>query len=148
MLVVSILLKKEVLLILKKVKKKTFSSNDSVIIDRETYYILLDYLDLYTKEIQNQIIYNNFFKDLENYVYNYKELEKELKEKDSRIENLENENFRLKNMIIYLKSKSQQIIKLFSKNRRNPIYQEISKDFYDKDIITEKEYNSIRKGHL
>ena len=45
-----------------------------------------------------------------------------------------------------MKKKFRKIFRLFSKNRRNPIYQEVSRDFYEKDIITEKEYNSIKKG--
>ena len=44
---------------LKFSKKKAFS--DSVIIDGESFHVLLRYLDLYTKEIQNQVIYQNFF---------------------------------------------------------------------------------------
>lgn len=39
---------------LKFLKKKAFS--DSSILNGESYHILLKYLDLYTKEIQNQVI--------------------------------------------------------------------------------------------
>ena len=60
---------------LKFSKKKAFS--DSIILNGESYHILLKYLDLYTKEIQNQVIYQNFFNDLDDYIFNYKELEKE-----------------------------------------------------------------------
>ena len=45
-----------------------------------------------------------------------------------------------------MKNKFKKMLRLFSKNRKNPIYQEVSKDFYEKDIIIDKEYNSIRKG--
>ena len=45
-----------------------------------------------------------------------------------------------------MKNTFKQILRVFSKNRKNPIYQEVSRDFYEKDIITEKEYNSIKKG--
>ena len=54
-------------------KEEAFS--DSVILNGESYHILLKYLDLYTKEIQNQVIYQNFFNDLDDYIFNYKELE-------------------------------------------------------------------------
>ena len=50
---------------LKFSKKKVFS--DSIILNGESYHILLKYLDLYTKEIQNQVIYQNFFNDLGNF---------------------------------------------------------------------------------
>ena len=59
---------------LKFSKKKAFS--DSIILNSESYNILLKYLDLYTKEIQNQVIYQNLFSDLDGYIFNYKELEK------------------------------------------------------------------------
>ncbi len=59
---------------LKFSKKKAFS--DSIILNGESYHILLKYFDLYTKEIQNQVIYQNFFNDLDDYIFNYKELEK------------------------------------------------------------------------
>lgn len=72
---------------LKFSKKKAFS--DSVIIDGESFHVLLRYLDLYTKEIQNQVIYQNFFNDLDDYIFNYKELEKEYNYSQKLIDNLE-----------------------------------------------------------
>ena len=74
---------------LKFSKKKAFS--DSVIIDGESFHVLLRYLDLYTKEIQNQVIYQNFFNDLDDYIFNYKELEKEYNYSQKLIDNLEEE---------------------------------------------------------
>ena len=55
---------------LKFSKKKAFS--DSIILNSESYNVLLKYLDLYTKEIQNQVIYQNLFSDLDDYIFNYK----------------------------------------------------------------------------
>ena len=52
---------------------------------------MLNYLDLYTKEIQNQVIYQNFFNDLDDYIFNYKELEKEYNYSQKVIDNLEEE---------------------------------------------------------
>ena len=66
----------KVINMLKFTKRKAFS--DSIIIDGESFHILLKYLDLYTKEIQNQVIYQNFFNDLDDYIFNYKELEKNI----------------------------------------------------------------------
>ena len=74
---------------LKFSKKKAFS--DSVIIAGESFHVLLRYLDLYTKEIQNQVIYQNFFNDLDDYIFNYKELEKEYNYSQKLIDNLEEE---------------------------------------------------------
>ncbi len=74
---------------LKFSKKKAFS--DSIILNGESYHILLKYLDLYTKEIQNQVIYQNFFNDLDDYIFNYKELEKEYNYSQKVIDNLEEE---------------------------------------------------------
>ena len=73
-------------------------------------------------------------------------LKQQIKQKDSHIENLEKENLNLKDIVFSMKNKFKKILRIFSKNRRNPMYQEVSRDFYEKDIITEKEYNSIRKG--
>lgn len=74
---------------LKFSKKKALP--DSIILNGESYHILLKYLDLYTKEIQNQVIYQNFFNDLDNYIFNYKELEKEYNYSQKVIDNLEEE---------------------------------------------------------
>ncbi len=52
---------------------------------------MLKYLELCTKEIQNQVIYKNFFNDLDDYIYNYKELEKEYNHSQKIIDNLEEE---------------------------------------------------------
>lgn len=52
---------------LKISKKKAFSN--SIILNSESYYVLLKYLDLYIKEIQNQVIYQNFFNDLDDYIF-------------------------------------------------------------------------------
>jgi len=73
-------------------------------------------------------------------------LKQQIKQKDSHIENLEKENLNLKDIVFSIKNKFKKILRIFSKNRRNPMYQEVSRDFYEKDIITEREYNSIRKG--
>ena len=73
-------------------------------------------------------------------------LKQQIKQKDSHIENLEQENLSLKNIVFSMKNKFKKIFRLFSRNRKNPMYQEVSRDFYEKDIITGSEYNSIRKG--
>jgi len=74
------------------------------------------------------------------------QLKQQIKQKDSHIEDLEQENSHLRNVVSFIKSKFKKMLKIFSKNRRNPLYQEVSREFYEKDIITEREYDSIRKG--
>lgn len=73
-------------------------------------------------------------------------LKQQIKQKDSHIENLEQENLNLKDIVFAMKNKFKKILRLFSRNRKNPMYQEGSRDFYEKDIITGSEYNSIRKS--
>ncbi|MBQ3021068.1 MAG: hypothetical protein IJD92_02440 [Bacilli bacterium] len=111
---------------LKFSKKKAFS--DSIILDSETYHILLKYLDLYTKEIQNQVIYQNFFNDLDDYIFNYKELEKEYNHSQKVIDNLEEECEKLEqnnnNLIDFIK-----------------YILEMLKDFYKRILLSKDEVN-------
>lgn len=111
---------------LKFSKKKAFS--DSVIIDGESYHILLKYLDLYTKEIQNQVIYQNFFNDLDDYIFNYKELEEEYNHSQKVIDNLEEECEKLdqnnNNLIDFIK-----------------YILEMLKDFFRTILLTKNEFD-------
>lgn len=111
---------------LKFSKKKAFS--DSIILNGESYHILLKYLDLYTKEMQNQVIYQNFFNDLDDYIFNYKELEKEYNHSQKVIDNLEEECEKLdqnnNNLIGFIK----QIL-------------EMLKDFFRRILLSRNEVN-------
>lgn len=138
---------------LKFSKKKAFS--DSIILNGESYHILLNYLDLYTKEIQNQVIYQNFFNDLDDYIFNYKELEKEYNHLQKVIDNLEEECEKLdknnnnlidfiKNILEILKDFFRRI--LLSKNevdKKKTI--NILKDCYDKDLYNSYDLIDISK---
>lgn len=138
---------------LKFSKKKAFS--DSIILNGESYHILLNYLDLYTKEIQNQVIYQNFFNDLDDYIFNYKELEKEYNHSQKVIDNLEEECEKLdknnnnlidfiKNILEILKDFFRRI--LLSKNevdKKKTI--NILKDCYDKDLYNSYDLIDISK---
>ena len=143
----------EIINMLKFSKKKAFS--DSVILNGESYHILLKYLDLYTKEIQNQVIYQNFFNDLDDYIFNYKELEKEYNHSQKVIDNLEEECEKLdqnnNNLIDFIK-RILEILKdffrrtLLSKNEidKNKTIN-ILKECYEKDLYNSYDLIDISK---
>ncbi len=138
---------------LKFSKKKAFSN--SIILDGESYHILLKYLDLYTKEIQNQVIYQNFFNDLDDYIFNYKELEKEYNHSQKVIDNLDEECEKLaeknNNLIDFIKY-LLEILKdffrriLLSKNEsdKNKTIN-ILKECYEKDLYNSYDLIDISK---
>ena len=138
---------------LKFSKKKAFS--DLIILNGESYHILIKYLDLYTKEIQNQVIYQNFFNDLDDYIFNYKELEKEYNHSQKVIDNLEEEYEKLdqnnNNLIDFIK-RILEILKdffrrtLLSKNEidKNKTVN-ILKECYDKDLYKSNDLIDISK---
>ena len=127
---------------LKFSKKKAFS--DSIILNGESYHILLKYLDLYTKEMQNQVIYQNFFNDLDDYIFNYKELEKEYNHSQKVIDNLEEECEKLdqnnNNLIGFIKQILEMLKDFFRRIllSRNEVNKEktinILKECYEKDF--------------
>ena len=139
---------------LKFSKKKAFS--DSIILNGESYHILLKYLDLYTKEIQNQVIYQNFFNDLYDYTFNYKELEKEYNHSQKVIDNLEEECEKLdqnnNNLIEFIKYILEMLKDIFrrillSKNEsdKNKTIN-ILKDCYEKDLYNSYDLIDISKN--
>ena len=139
--------------ILKLSKKKAFS--DSIILNGESYHILLKYLDLYTKEIQNQVIYQNFFNDLDDYIFNYKELEKEYNHSQKVINNLEEECEKLdqnnNNLIEFIKHILEMLKDFFrrillSKNEvdKNKTIN-ILKECYEKDLYNSYDLIDISK---
>ena len=154
---------------LKFSKKKAFS--DSIILNGESYHILLKYLDLYTKEIQNQVIYQNFFNDLDDYIFNYKELEKEYNYSQKVIYNLEEECENLEqnnnNLIDFIKNILEMLKEFFrrillsknevDKNKTVNILKECyEKDFYNpsdlidvsKDTDKEADINKLIKEEI
>lgn len=139
---------------LKFSKKKAFS--DSIILNGESYHILLKYLDLYTKEIQNQVIYQNFLNDLDDYIFNYKELEKEYNHSQKVIDNLEEECEKLdqnnNNLIEFIKYILEMLKDIFrrillSKNEsdKNKTIN-ILKDCYEKDLYNSYDLIDISKN--
>ena len=138
---------------LKFSKKKAFS--DSIILNGESYHILLKYLDLYTKEIQNQVIYQNFFNDLDDYIFNYKELEKEYNYSQKVIDNLEEDCEKLEqnnnNLIDFIKNILEMLKEFFrrillSKNEvdKNKTVN-ILKECYEKELYNSYDLMDISK---
>ena len=138
---------------LKFSKKKAFS--DSIILNGESYHILLKYLDLYTKEIQNQVIYQNFFNDLDDYIFNYKELEKEYNYSQKAIDNLEEDCEKLEqnnnNLIDFIKNILEMLKEFFrrillSKNEvdKNKTVN-ILKECYEKELYNSYDLIDISK---
>lgn len=138
---------------LKFSKKKAFS--DSIIINGESYHILLNYLDLYTKEIQNQVIYQNFFNDLDDYIFNYKELEKEYNHSQKVIDNLEEECEKLdknnNNLIKFIKHILEMLKDFFRRIllSKNEVDKDktinILKECYEKDLYNSYDLIDISK---
>ena len=139
---------------LKFSKKKAFS--DSVIIDGESFHVLLRYLDLYTKEIQNQVIYQNFFNDLDNYIFNYKELEKEYNHSQKIIDNLKEKCERLdqnnndlidfiKHILEMLKDFFRRILLSKNESDKNKTIN-ILKECYEKDLYNSYDLIDISKN--
>ena len=138
---------------LKFSKKKAFS--DSIIINGESYHILLKYLYLYTKEIQNQVIYQNFFNDLDDYIFNYKELEKEYNYSQKVIDNLEEEYEKLEqnnnNLIDFIKHILEMLKEFFRRIllSKNEVDKDktinILKECYEKDLYNSYDLIDISK---
>ena len=59
---------------LQNYKKKALT--DKVIIDGEIYHILLNFLDMYSEEIQNMVTSKTFVERLNEFTYDYIKLEK------------------------------------------------------------------------
>ncbi len=138
---------------LKNYKKKAFS--DSIVINGEVYHILLKYLDLYTKEIKNQVIYQNFFNDLDDYIFNYKNLEKEYNYSQKVIDNLEEECNKLeqlnnnlidfiKHILEMLKDFFRRILLSRNESDKNKTIN-ILKECYEKDLYNSYDLIDISK---
>ena len=130
--------------------------SNSIILDGESYHILLKYLDLYTKEIQNQVIYQNFFNDLDDYIFNYKELEKEYNYSQKVIDNLEEECDKLEqnnnNLIDFIKYILEMLKDFFrrillskNENDKNKTIN-VLKECYEKDLYNYYDLIDISKN--
>lgn len=75
-----------------------------MIIDGEIYHILLQFLHLYSEEIQNQVVYKNVSEELKIYACDYRDLERRYNNSQNTIEKLEEKsnNLEQKKLMIYL----------------------------------------------
>src|SRR5574344_1027474 len=76
-------------------------------------------------------------------------LSKKVKEQENRIDDLEKENFSLKKSLLYFKQKFIKLTKflkdkLFGWGTKDPIYKQVIDDLYNKDILNDKDINSIK----
>ena len=76
-------------------------------------------------------------------------LSKKVKEQENRIDDLEEENFSLKKSLLYFKQKFIKLTKflkdkLFGWGTKDPIYKQVIDDLYNKDILNDKDINSIK----
>ena len=76
-------------------------------------------------------------------------LSTKVKGQEEKIDELEEENFSLKKSLLYFKQKSIKLTKflkdkLFSWGTKGPIYKQVIDDLYDKNILNDKELESIK----
>jgi chromosome segregation ATPase len=79
-------------------------------------------------------------------------LNKRLEEKENRIEELEEENFSLRNSLEYFKKKFTKLMKflqekLFGWGKKDPMYKKVVEDLYNKDIIDADDMKGIEKDN-
>lgn len=79
-----------------------------------------------------------------------KTLSKKVEEQSNRIEELEEENFNLRQTIKYFKDKFKKLKKflqekLFGWGKKDPIYKQIVNDLYDEEILEEEDIKNIKK---
>ncbi|MDD2518820.1 MAG: plasmid recombination protein [Bacilli bacterium] len=80
-----------------------------------------------------------------------KTLSKKVEEQSDKIEELEEENFSLRQTIRYFKDKFNKLKKflqekLFGWGKKDPIYIQVVDDLYDKNILEDDDIKSIEKG--
>ena len=76
-------------------------------------------------------------------------LSTKVKEQEEKIDELEKENFSLKKSLLYFKQEFIKLTKflkdkLFSWGTKGPIYKQVIDDLYDKNILNDKELESIK----
>ena len=79
-----------------------------------------------------------------------KTLSKKVEEQSNRIEELEEENFNLRQTIKYFKDKFKKLKKflqekLFGWGKKDPIYKQVVNDLYDEEILEEEDIKNIKK---
>ena len=109
-------------------KAKKIPLTDTVIIDGEIYHILLQFLHLYSEEIQNQVVYKNVSEELKIYAYDYRDLERRYNNSQNTIKRLEEKNNNLEQKINDLFNFIKQLL-------------EMLKDYFRQILLSKDEFN-------
>lgn len=136
-------------------KAKKIPLTDTVIIDGEIYHILLQFLHLYSQEIQNQVVYKNVSEELKIYTYDYRDLERRYNNSQNTIEKLEEKNNNLeqkindlfnfiKQLLEMLKDFFRQILLSKDELKKKKIVN-ILKDCYDNNLYNSSDLLEISK---
>lgn len=80
-----------------------------------------------------------------------KALNKKIEEQSKVINELEEENSKLRQTIRYFKDKFNKLMKLlkeklFGWGKKDPLYEQVVNDLYDKDILDDDDIKEIKKG--
>ena len=146
--------------------KQTKLNRDNYIISSEDKEKLIEYIEKVdkTNEDYNKlqplaITLNNANEQIKMLNDNNKalslrnfELNKKVNEYEKNIDNLEEENYSLKIKVTHLKKKFKKMLKflhdkLFGWGKKDSIYNQVVNDFYNHDIIDDKDLDSIRKDN-
>ena len=134
-------------------KKKALT--DKVIIDGEIYHILLDFLDMYSKEIQNMVTSRTFVESLNDFTCDYKTLERKYKNSLIDINYLEEENGKLyedknnllnfiNHLLLVLKEFFREILLSNDKKKKEKSI-DILKDCFDNNLYNSSDIKEISK---
>ena len=134
-------------------KKKALT--DKVIIDGEIYHILLDFLDMYSEEIQNMVTSRTFVESLNEFTCDYRKLEKQYKNSLIDINYLEDENGKLhedktnllnfiNHLLLILKEFFREILLSNDKKKKEKTI-DILKECYDNDLYNSTDLKEITK---
>ena len=134
-------------------KKKALT--DKVIIDGEICHILLNFLDMYSEEIQNMITSKAFVESLNEFTCDYKTLERKYKNSLIDINFLEDENGKLhedktnllnfiNHLLLILKEFFREILLSNDKKKKEKTL-DILKECYDNDLYNSTDLKEISK---
>lgn len=134
-------------------KKKALT--DKVIIDGEIYHILLNFLDMYSEEIQNMVTSKAFVESLNEFTCDYKTLERKYKNSLIDINFLEDENGKLyedkanllnfvNHLLLILKEFFREILLSNDKKKKEKTI-DILKECYDNDLYNSTDLKEISK---
>lgn len=134
-------------------KKKALT--DKVIIDGEIYHILLNFLDMYSEEIQNMVTSKAFVESLNEFTCDYKTLERKYKNSLIDINFLEDENGKLhedktnllnfiNHILLILKEIFREILLSNDKKKKEKTI-DILKECYDNDLYNYTDLKEISK---